>query len=122
MSYLRTLASRWKHPALGSIAVRTNSKLTVSVARWNASTGVIELAPGVSRQAARFRREVLCHEAAHAVVWARHGRKARSHGSEWQALVKQAGFEPQASLVRCGHSAQVPAWSSLEPESPALLA
>jgi predicted SprT family Zn-dependent metalloprotease len=102
MSYLRALARLWKHADLERIPVRTNARLTVSAGRWNAPAGVIEIAR-LSSRTDRKRREVLCHEAAHAVVWARHGRKAKPHGPEWQALMRQAGFEPRASLIRCGH-------------------
>ena len=45
---------------------------------------------------------MICHEAAHFVVWRRHGQAARPHGPEWAALVKLAGFEPKAARVRCG--------------------
>jgi predicted SprT family Zn-dependent metalloprotease len=103
MPYLRALARLWKHSELGRIPVRTNARLTASAGRWNAPAGVIEIAARLSCHDGRLRREVLCHEAAHAVVWARHGRNAKPHGLEWQALVRQAGFEPRASLIRCGH-------------------
>jgi predicted SprT family Zn-dependent metalloprotease len=106
MSYLRALARLWKHSDLRRIPVRTNARLTASAGRWNAFAGVIEIAARLSSLDDRMRREVLCHEAAHAVVWARHGRKVMPHGPEWQALVREAGFEPRASLIRCGQRAQ----------------
>jgi predicted SprT family Zn-dependent metalloprotease len=36
------------------------------------------------------------------VVWNRFGRRSRPHGPEWVALVRAAGVEPHATLVRCG--------------------
>jgi predicted SprT family Zn-dependent metalloprotease len=56
----------------------------------------------VARLNTRDQREVICHEAAHFVVWQRHGRAARPHGPEWAALVSLAGFEPKATRVGCG--------------------
>ena len=48
-------------------------------------------------------REIISHEAAHVVVWDQSGHAARPHGPEWAALMRTAGFEPRATLVRCGH-------------------
>jgi predicted SprT family Zn-dependent metalloprotease len=102
MSYLQALAKLWDYPQLGRIPVKINVRLTASAGRWSPSAGVIQLSTASLSGPAHFRREVLCHEAAHAVVWARYGRKAKPHGTEWQALMRQAGFEPRASLIRCG--------------------
>jgi predicted SprT family Zn-dependent metalloprotease len=108
-AYLRTLAHLWQHPALQQVAVEVNPRLSRSAGRYLPSQRVIELSAVTLTSPARFRREVLCHEAAHAVVWMTHGRKATPHGPEWQALVRQAGFVPRASLIRCGHRAQAKA-------------
>jgi SprT protein len=40
--------------------------------------------------------QVLVHEVAHLVTWARHGRRARPHGPEWAALMEQAGLPADA--------------------------
>ena len=42
--------------------------------------------------------EVLCHELAHIVVYARFGKKAKPHGPEWAALMRQAGYRPRIRI------------------------
>jgi predicted SprT family Zn-dependent metalloprotease len=101
-SYIRSLARRWGEPMLSGVGFMTNPKLTRSAGRWLPSRNIIQLSAATMNSPTQSRREVLCHEAAHAVVWARYGRKAKPHGPEWQALMRQAGFEPRASLIRCG--------------------
>ncbi len=108
-AYLRTLAHLWQHPALTQVSLAANPRLFRSAGRCLPSQRVIELSAATLTSPARFRREVICHEAAHAVVAAKHGREARPHGPEWQDLVRQAGFEPRASLVRCGQRAHAKA-------------
>lgn len=103
--YLRFLATSWKQPFVETLPIEVNQRLSRAAGRWFPG-GALQLSPATVASDVRVRREVLCHEAAHAVVWARHGRKARPHGPEWQALVRQAGFEPRASLTRCGYRAQ----------------
>jgi predicted SprT family Zn-dependent metalloprotease len=105
-AFLRNLGAIWRHSRLAEVHLRLNTRLSRSAARCLPAQGVIEVSAATLGHPAAFRREVLCHEAAHAVVSARYGRKARPHGPEWQALVRQAGFEPRASLVRCGQGAQ----------------
>jgi len=46
----------------------------------------------------KIRIEALCHEAAHLAVYELYGRNCRPHGSEWQSLVKKAGFEPRTKM------------------------
>jgi predicted SprT family Zn-dependent metalloprotease len=104
-AFLNNLGSLWGAP-LASVLLKVNPRLTRSAGRSLASKSIVELSPATVAGSASFRREVLCHEAAHAVVWARLGRNARPHGPEWQELVRQAGFEPRASLIRCGYRAQ----------------
>ena len=108
-SYVHSLARKWEAPRVSELEVRVNSRLTTTVARMVAKDGVIELGRATARLDARTRREVICHEAAHFVVWQSHGRSARPHGPEWAALVKLAGFEPKASRVRCGQAKPRPA-------------
>jgi SprT protein len=105
-TYLHTLARLWRQPALADVGLELNPRLSRSAGRCLPSKNIIEFSAASLASPARFRREVICHEAAHAVVWTRHGRKARPHGPEWQALVREAGFKPRASLIRCGHRGQ----------------
>ncbi|HEU0140133.1 MAG TPA: SprT family zinc-dependent metalloprotease [Bryobacteraceae bacterium] len=105
-TYVRTLARLWQHPSLADVSLVLAPRLSRSAGRCLPTRSSIELSAATLDSALAFRREVLCHEAAHAVVWARHGRKARPHGPEWQALMRQAGFEPRASLILCGRRAK----------------
>lgn len=100
---LRSLAEIWRQPRVSQLRIRFNARLTSTVARLMANEGVIELNPTVARLDSRNRREVICHEAAHFAVVQQHRKALRPHGPEWAALVQQAGFEPKASRVRCGH-------------------
>ena len=101
-SYLRSLAQTWRCRGVLQLHIGYNRRLTSTVARVLAHERVIELNPAVADLSARGRREVICHEAAHLVVWQRHGQDARPHGPEWAALVRLAGFQPRAARLRCG--------------------
>ncbi len=101
-AYLRSLAQTWGVSRLAQLGIRVNSRLTSTVARLVVNEAVIELNPTVAGLHLRKRREVICHEAAHFAVQQRHRKVLRPHGPEWAALVRQAGFEPKASRVRCG--------------------
>jgi predicted SprT family Zn-dependent metalloprotease len=101
-AYLRSLANLWRHPPVGELRVHVNNRFTAIVGRCVASQDLIEISPAVASRSVKVQREILCHEAAHLVVWALHGRSARPHGREWSALVEQAGFDARATLVRCG--------------------
>jgi predicted SprT family Zn-dependent metalloprotease len=102
LGYLRSLAKLWKHPRVARLQIEVNHRLSSTVARCVADGNIIELSPSAARRGTRLQREMVCHEAAHSVVWERYGRAARPHGTEWRALVRAAGFEPKATLVRCG--------------------
>jgi predicted SprT family Zn-dependent metalloprotease len=107
--YLRLLGRAWRYPGVLQLQFRFNRRLTKTVARLLASDGIIECNPTVARLDTRNRREVICHEAAHFVVWQRRGLAVRPHGSEWVALVKLAGFEPKATRAHCGQPPRRPA-------------
>lgn len=101
---LHSLADIWRQPRVSQLRIRFNPRLTSTVARLMAHEGVIELNATVGHLDSRNRREVICHEAAHFAVLRRHRKAVRPHGPEWAALVRQAGFEPKASRVRCGQA------------------
>jgi predicted SprT family Zn-dependent metalloprotease len=105
-AYLRRLARLWAHPSVASLTIRVNPRLTRSAGRWIPSARAIELSPAVLRRSVRSQREVICHEAAHAVCQARFGPTRMPHGPRWAALVAAAGFEPNATLVRCGKASR----------------
>lgn len=111
--YLRSLARVWGHEDVSRLRFRLNRRLTMTFARLLANDRLVEFNQSVARLDARERREVVCHEAAHFVVWQRYGRAARPHGPEWAALVRLAGYEPRASRVRCGQPKPRPAPSQV---------
>lgn len=44
---------------------------------------------------AKVARHTLIHELCHLAIWSRHGRRARPHGPQWQALMRAMGEEPR---------------------------
>ena len=92
-SYLRSLGRPWKHPPVGKLHVRVNRRFTATVGRYVGSRDLIEVSPTVVGFSAKLQRKILCHEAAHLVVWKRYGKSVRPHGPEWRALVQEAGFD-----------------------------
>lgn len=94
---VKRLLGRWEvHSTDPHLAV--SARLSTTLARCWPRTGRIELSARALRMRARL-PELLCHEAAHLAVHALHGPNCRPHGPEWQALMRQAGFEPRATLV-----------------------
>ena len=91
---------RWKLPGLKDrIIVEFSPRLRVSLGRSYPQRGLVRLNLSLKTEDALL-REVLCHEVAHVAVFELHGTKCRPHGTEWQTLVRTAGFEPH---VRCKH-------------------
>jgi len=78
--------------------VTVSDRLTTTLARCWPRTGRIELSARALGDRVRL-PELLCHEAAHLAVHVLHGPRCRPHGPEWQALMRQAGFEPRATIV-----------------------
>ena len=74
-----------------------NRRFSRSLARVRLKTHRIDLAEAVTQAAPEVLAEILCHEAAHIVAYARHGETIRPHGKEWAALVRAAGYEPRAT-------------------------
>lgn len=103
---LRSWARLWGQPSIARLSVSENSRLRSTLARWRVGSHLIEVSHRVRRYGHLTPAEIACHEAAHVVVWERHGRSARPHGPEWAALMKAAGFEPKATAIRCGERAR----------------
>jgi predicted SprT family Zn-dependent metalloprotease len=99
---LALLAIVWKHPRVSELEIALNHTLRATLARWIPPRNVLEISATAKSRGGRALREIISHEAAHVVVWDRFGRTARPHGPEWAALVRAAGFEARATLVRCG--------------------
>jgi hypothetical protein len=85
----------WGMPDLEQrITVRVSARMTRSLGRCAPARGAIWLSRLVVNGSPSVLETVLCHEAAHLAVFARHGRGRNPHGPEWAALVRMAGFEP----------------------------
>jgi predicted SprT family Zn-dependent metalloprotease len=76
-TYLARLRRLWSSERTRFLRTRTNSRLTSTWARARPSDDLIELSPRASGQGRELLREILCHEAAHLVVWERYGWTAR---------------------------------------------
>jgi predicted SprT family Zn-dependent metalloprotease len=98
--YLSSLAELWRGDLEG-VAVAVNRRFVTTVAAFRPKTETIELSARVLSMPLIKRREVICHEAAHALVWRRHHARAMPHGPQWRALVRAAGFSPAPSTIRC---------------------
>ncbi len=97
---LTRLGEVWNLPRLHlEVEVVFSPKLTRSMGRAIPSRGIVRLHVALAHAPRRLLTEVLCHEAAHIVVFRRHGENKRPHGPEWAELVRQAGYKPSKSLV-----------------------
>ena len=101
-AHLATLAGAWKHARVSRLGIAVNPNLRMTLARWIPPSNVLEISASARSRDAGALREIISHEAAHVVVWDRSGHAARPHGPEWAELMRAAGFEPRATLVRCG--------------------
>jgi predicted SprT family Zn-dependent metalloprotease len=101
--HLVSLAVCWKHPRISQLEIAFNSSLSSTLARWMPPGDVLEISAAAKARGARLIREIVAHEAAHVAVWDRSGGSARPHGREWAALMRAAGFEARATLIRCGY-------------------
>ena len=100
--------SMWGVPGLeSSLVISESSRMRSSLGSCRVDSGLIRVAGFLSEAKPKFVREVLCHEVAHAAAAQLHGRSAKPHGIEWQALMRAAGYEPRTRLLTEGLS-QVP--------------
>lgn len=99
---LNLLAVVWDHPRVSSLRVVINPRLRSTLARWEPPGDVIQVSPAATERGGRALREIVWHEVAHVVVWDRYGNTVKPHGSEWMELMRAAGIEPRAILIRCG--------------------
>jgi predicted SprT family Zn-dependent metalloprotease len=101
--HLAQLAAAWKYPPVAHIEIVLNPSLRSTLARWSPGANVIELNLKLKARRPRMLREVIAHEAAHVVVFDRFFHDARPHGPEWAELMRVIGYEPRATLVKCGY-------------------
>lgn len=96
---LEELCGLWGAPEIAPrIRVELSTRMTRSLGRAYPERRLIRIAAPLLRGPAPFLDEVLCHEAAHIVVFEKHGRAAKPHGAEWKNLMQVAGFEPATRL------------------------
>ena len=89
----------WGLPNLSQeVTVRFNGRLRTTVARLLPRIDVIEVGPRFIALRSK-RREIICHELAHAAANRRPRRGKPPHGVEWAALVLSAGFDPVSRLA-----------------------
>lgn len=89
----------WGLPDLSQeVTVRFNGRLRITVARLLSGVDVIEVGPRFIALRSK-RREILCHELAHAAASRRPRGGLPPHGAEWAALVQSAGFDPVSRLT-----------------------
>ena len=97
---LRRWTKKWGVPELaGVIVCEWSTRLRRSLGRAYPKRHLIRLS--VLLENAEFAElfdEVLCHEAAHVAVFHLHGSTVMTHGTEWEELVRMAGYQPRRSL------------------------
>ncbi len=99
-------ARLWDAPYLADgLTIEVSPRLRASIGRCYPERRLIRLASWVVEEERTLLPEVLCHEAAHVVVYERNGRRGRPHGPQWQSLMKRAGFEPRVRLAVPQHIA-----------------
>lgn len=88
----------WCVPSLlQRILFRRNPLLRTTIARWREKQHCLELGPQFF-SLTKCQDEILCHELAHVAALLIHGSGISSHGPEWHALVKAAGYSPSSVL------------------------
>ena len=84
----------WKaSELLFDLTIVWNQRLQTSAGRARLLEQVVELNPRLLKANPENLLEVLTHELAHLVVFARHG-KTPPHGKEWKALMREASLTP----------------------------
>lgn len=91
--------ARWGTPALASsLRIEFSPRLRRAFGRCYQDERLIRLTPSLLDTQSHLLAEILCHEAAHAAVYERHGALARPHGEEWEEMMRIAGFEPRVRI------------------------
>ncbi|MCM2258715.1 MAG: SprT-like domain-containing protein [Vicinamibacteria bacterium] len=97
---LARLARAWALPALATVEVGSNFRLSRTLARFVTAARRIETSPRALRLTTLD--AILTHEAAHAALALAGVAAPRPHGPEWRRLMTLAGIaHPTAALWRC---------------------
>ncbi|MFN2426068.1 MAG: SprT-like domain-containing protein [Candidatus Binatia bacterium] len=90
---------RWGTPSLAAtLRIEYLPRLRRAFGRCYQDERLIRLTPSLRDTQSHLLAEILCHEAAHAAVYERHGASAKPHGSEWEEMMRMAGFEPRVRI------------------------
>ena len=96
---IQSWSKLWGVPNLSKeIKVSFNARLRSTVARLLSDIDVIQVGQRFIALRSK-RREILCHELAHAAVSRRATADHSPHGVEWEKLVRSAGFKPTSRLT-----------------------
>jgi predicted SprT family Zn-dependent metalloprotease len=90
----------WGMPRLNeNLDIEVSYRLKKSFGRCIPSKGLIRLNPILLEDKYSILcEEVICHEAAHYVVFLKNGPNCRPHGKEWKNLLIAAGYVPSVKL------------------------
>jgi len=92
-------AEVWNEPGLSArLTLVVGQRLERSLGRCYPGRGLVRIAPFVLDLPAQLRDEIICHEAAHLVIFERHGRGSRPHGTEWKDLMRRIGLTPRVRI------------------------
>lgn len=80
------------------LRVEFSPRLRRAFGRCYQSEALIRLTPSLLGAQSYLMEEVLCHEAAHAAVYARFGGDCSPHGPEWRQMMEMVGFEPRVRI------------------------
>jgi predicted SprT family Zn-dependent metalloprotease len=89
----------WEVPELAAtLRIEFSPRLKRAFGRCYQEERLIRLTPSLLDSQSHLLAEILCHEAAHAAVYERDGADAQPHGTEWEELMRQVGFEPRVRI------------------------
>ena len=96
---LRRCGQAWSAEGLlADFRVLPGPLLRRSLGRCYPARGLARVSTIVLALPPEIQDEVICHEAAHYVVFAHYGPRVRPHGPEWQALMEAAGVPARVRI------------------------
>lgn len=92
-------AAAWDAPALPDrLGFTLCRRLRRTLGRCYPELRLVHIAPIVLALKPLLQEEIVCHEAAHLVVFERQGPVKQSHGAGWKALMRAVGLPPRARM------------------------
>jgi len=97
------LGSVWSIPKFSrTVSVEFSTRMTASLGRCFPARGLVRVNATLRDGPEETLREVLAHECAHVAAYRKYGRHVKSHGREWQGLMRAAGYSPSTRLPSPG--------------------